>query len=319
MLATTSSASTTEIRRPGPGHEPSEVRVLSIDMGIRNLAYAVLQCHNGHGATELPVLSAWDRLAITPSAPKAESHIDSAPSESLQYIAPFLAPPAYEFIRNALQYHRPTHILIEHQRFRSGGSSAVQEWSLRVGMFEAMLHSILYTLSRERPSSDWGVKDVQMVDPGRVGRYWESRLGLQEDQNPATKTPKARKKAKEGKQMKIDLVGRWLTMAQSVTLEDATSSCQELDLGVRFGQKEGSVSVFPPITVEAYLHQWTRKTRPKARSKLSKDEALNETFAKLPKLDDLADSLVQAVTWLKWQQTKSRITQRGYDAQVSLS
>ncbi|PLB34449.1 uncharacterized protein BDW47DRAFT_129079 [Aspergillus candidus] len=119
-----------------------------------------------------------------------------------------------------LTRYRPTHLLIERQRFRSGGASAVQEWSLRVGVFEGMLHAVLFTLGRQLKTPPV----VVGVEPRRVGRYWElvrgvSSLehgkGVEKVKGEEGEKKKKKKSAKEGKKVKIALVGGWLEAACS--------------------------------------------------------------------------------------------------------
>jgi len=75
---------------------------------------------------------------------------------------------------------KPTHILIERQRFRNSGSATVFEWTVRVNMLEAMLYAALEALRR---SGRWdGV--VVPVPPKRVSTYIAEgfeRLEIQED------------------------------------------------------------------------------------------------------------------------------------------
>ncbi|KAI4231579.1 MAG: hypothetical protein LQ352_008395, partial [Teloschistes flavicans] len=53
-------------------------------------------------------------------------------------------------------------------RYRSMGGSAVQEWTLRVNMFEAMLYATLATLKHQGVWSG----EVVPINPNKVGKYW---------------------------------------------------------------------------------------------------------------------------------------------------
>ncbi|KAE8353894.1 mitochondrial resolvase Ydc2, partial [Aspergillus coremiiformis] len=139
----------------GPTNKPP-LSILSIDMGIRNLAFAHLLVPNTTALTNpiTPTLNAWRRLAVSdlgvldsPMEPSTERIEDEQKKEienGKETFHPSLyAPQAYTLVSTLLARYRPTHVLIERQRFRSGGGSAVQEWTLRVGVFEGMLHAVL--------------------------------------------------------------------------------------------------------------------------------------------------------------------------------
>ena len=67
-------------------------------------------------------------------------------------------------VRDALLPLRPTHVLIERQRFRSAGHAAVQEWTLRVNTLEAMLHAALRTVR------EYGLWDTSPPPPKGKGK-----------------------------------------------------------------------------------------------------------------------------------------------------
>jgi cruciform cutting endonuclease 1 len=186
---------------------------------------------------------------------------------------------AYDFVKNILNAHHSTHVLIERQRFRSGGASAVQEWTIRVGVFEGMLHAVLKTLSEEH-----GLPViVQGVDPGRVTRYWlEGR---------AAKGKERISSSKESKKAKIDIVGNSFTSAGAAALVD-----------VNCGSDHGRHGV--EKMVDAFLARWQKKNG-SPRSGVAKD---------ILKLDDLADCLLQGVAWLNWQSKREEVLHRGLEA-----
>lgn len=288
-----------------------QFRILSIDMGIRNLAYAVLSCDD---APATPSLIAWERIVVSPLGPKAQDQFQ----EASPYIAPYLAPPAYKFLKGVLEGHQPTHILIEHQRFRSGGSSAVQEWSLRVGMLEAMLHSMLYTLSQENCAGTLCLEAVEMIDPARIGRYWESQLlscpvpALRSGEVPNGKKDKD---SRAGKKLKIDLAGHWLSadLAPSSIIGHGFAKPAVVNVA---GQSSpiNSVNVNVQDTVTGFLERWKHPGRRSSRKGRTNINSIEDHTEVIPKLDDLADALVQGVTWLQWQQTKANVIRDGLDA-----
>jgi cruciform cutting endonuclease 1 len=138
-----------------PSH--SNHRLLTIDMGIRNLALCNLSLrHNSP-----PEIISWKRIAVSEKPPP-----ESVEKESFEPL--HFAPKALEVIMSALAECDPETILIERQRSRSGGAPIVQEWTLRVNMLEAMFHAILFTL-QQRLSLDW---TVYSVSPKQTAMYW---------------------------------------------------------------------------------------------------------------------------------------------------
>ncbi|KAE8157871.1 mitochondrial resolvase Ydc2 [Aspergillus tamarii] len=315
--------------------------ILSIDMGIRNLAFAHLlvpspqSTTRGMASITTPTLNAWRRLAVSDLLLPPDPEPSSSPSPSLLefgsikdtdpcdidelnefacqkdkdgkemfHPSPY-AKQAYILITTLLDKYQPTHVLIERQRFRSGGGSAVQEWTLRVGVFEGMLHAVLYALRRERErerkgggSSCGSVPVVLGVEPQRVVRYWGNRLGGEEvekkkknkEEDGRRKSSSSSSNAREGKKVKMDLVGGWL--------DDALAN-GERDLKVAVSGEQELRG-----WVEAYLAKW------KGRKRRREDVGV----ADIGKLDDLADCLLQGVTWLDWHIMRDRILREGVGA-----
>ncbi|KAL8725547.1 MAG: hypothetical protein Q9181_006373, partial [Wetmoreana brouardii] len=111
---------------------------------------------------------------------------DTLAKISDSFSPPFYASHAYRLLIDTLLPLKPTHILIERQRFRSLGGNAVQEWTLRVNMFEAMLYSTLHTLSRQ---GIWKGEVIPII-PNKVSRYWLSGDAKAERSEKRTKSQK---------------------------------------------------------------------------------------------------------------------------------
>ncbi|KAI9054043.1 hypothetical protein LZ554_001214 [Drepanopeziza brunnea f. sp. 'monogermtubi'] len=133
-------------KKPWMGQKGERTRILSIDMGIRNLAYCVLDVPPRGGG--LPCIHAWHRLAVSsapvPSPDAAALDADAALATSAAaakeaFDPATLSAAAYALLRHRLLPSDPTHILIERQRFRSMGSKHILEWTIRVNMFESIL------------------------------------------------------------------------------------------------------------------------------------------------------------------------------------
>lgn len=266
--------------------------LLSIDMGIRNLAFAHFTAPKAADASALyaqPTLQTWRRVAIAQSsngtpqksprdggenADGGENEVISlATTGTKESFEPAdYARHAYDLVRDMLQTHEPNHVIIERQRFRSGGRAAVPEWTIRVGVFEGMLYAVLRTLIEH------GMLEVEVepVQPTQVNRYWL-------EGGDAPPVPAAGKKltGREVKRAKIDLVGGML---------DGPSEKISISEDIR------------PFARE-FVSTWKREGRTK------RDEVKSIT-----KLDDLADSLLQGLAWIDWQNHRRRIDVLGSKA-----
>ena len=277
-------------------------RILSIDMGIRNLAYCCITLpHTGRLTVTdfaMPVVHEWTRIAIGEESTKSKRVANLAPEKATKKVEQIgkvtLSDPkeafdpatysqhAYDLVATLLNHLRPTHILIERQRFRSMGGSAVQEWTLRVNMFEAMIYAVLKTFSE----SGFWEGDVHPIIPSKVSNFWIMGKQAALKEGPGSKSAKT-------KTAKIDLVTHWL--------ED----------GGRFQLDGGAAQLG-----EAYLRKKTRKgKRSSVKQKtLSESKALPVAQDSLEKLDDLADCLLQGMAWIKWEENRRLILAKGAEA-----
>jgi cruciform cutting endonuclease 1 len=219
----------------------SKQRVLSVDMGIRNLALcaADVQFPTATGHPRLDVI-AWKRLDLTKG-------------QELDYSPASLSKTAFALVTNSMLSLKPDTILIERQRFRTSNAPAIQEWTLRVNMLEAMLWSILTALHGSKHPG----YHVESMNPARIAAFW------------------ARTGAKLEKKEKVCLVEAW----------------------IRDGGLDGIDLIFKGDVKDSF-----NKTRGGE------------------KRDDLADSLLQGVTWAIWTRTRQRLadmTQQELDNIVS--
>ncbi|KAJ5373351.1 DNA-binding SAP [Penicillium concentricum] len=375
-----------DLSKSNPAKQPWSI--LSIDMGIQNLAFAHLLVPRpdspGVGIDtahpRAPVLTAWHRVAISEISSlnlipgdntglvkpavsisgsedatessqailpiKSEKDIPvkiakSAKEENL-YCPDIYAANAYTLITSLIAAYRPTHVLIERQRFRSGGGSAVLEWTLRVGIMEGMLYAVLHTLRQER-GGDVADLIVRGVEPSRVVRYWleggsgssvpgKGKVG--EKSEVGGKTKEKKPNAREVKKAKIDIVGRWLSAAMQDTnaCPDTDDGPKKLELGIAADNKivlaDKSVSPALHGVAGAYMRKWQGQTQTKkGRGKGSRSPSPispqsdigDEVVAVDPKkLDDLADCLLQGVTWVEWQIMRERVAKEGVGALDSI-
>jgi cruciform cutting endonuclease 1 len=274
------------------------VSIISIDMGIQNLAYAHLlapppsarRSRNVHASsiTKLPILRAWERLSVFPVELQDNSVGESA--KAGLYNPSRYAEAAYQLIRDMLTKYNPTHVLIEQQRFRSSGSSAVAEWTIRVGVFEGMLHAVLQTLRAENKEK-FRLQTVTSINPARTAQFW-----LKGSRRIDTPLEPKKITGREGKQAKIDIVGKAFLDSKDRLVETATGRAK--------------------ATERAFMNRWhaTSKVARALRVKQRKNKGCTEDDAedsgpKLAKLDDLADCLLQGMAWLEWQRMRQLVLQ----------
>lgn len=289
------------------GKPPAEkLRVLSIDMGIRNLAFAFLTCEevrspDGRNPEQVftkPELSRWRRIQLfsvddnfeknderkkktkekcsSKTALLEEPEADSGGAEE-SYEPPVLAKHAYAFSKYCASLE-PTHILIERQRFRSGGHASVQEWSLRVGMLESMLHATFHTLKQEKLLSDTAIESVL---PIRVNKFWFADRGDLLSTHGAA--------AGEGSQSKRTKVAKIKMVSEMLDNLDAD---------------DGPFSTEPRLEpmVEAFRSKLDRTAGGGGGGKTK-----TSTSTSLEKLDDVSDALLQGLAWLKWQANRRNL------------
>ena len=282
-----------------PLQEPC--RILSIDMGIRNLAYCCLVLPNiSHGAATdigIPVIQDWARIAISEDSiksKKAEGLVlkkatgkeersgKIKPSKPKEMFDPATySQHAYDLVTTLLNDLEPTHILIERQRFRSMGGSAVQEWTLRVNMFEAMIYAVLKTFSER----GFWEGTVLPIAPSKISSFWIANKQSALKDGPGSKSAKT-------KTAKVELVAEWLKEGTLFKLKGAA---------VQLGK--------------AYLMRRARKdTKSSVKTEKSlKSKAQGVAQESVEKLDDLADCLLQGMAWIKWEKNRRLIMAKGVE------
>ncbi|KAI9893339.1 MAG: hypothetical protein M1814_000469 [Vezdaea aestivalis] len=97
------------------------------------------------------------------------------------------------------------------------GGPAVQEWTLRVNILEAMLHAVLRTLKEEGKLR----AEVVGMSPARVAAFWlgdvrGSGVGGGEEKR---KGERAGESGGTNKNAKTDIVGRWLRSGKEISFQ----------------------------------------------------------------------------------------------------
>ncbi|KAI9712632.1 MAG: hypothetical protein M1812_006812 [Candelaria pacifica] len=284
--------------------DSKQCRIISIDMGIRNLAYCVLDLSTSFEPEAVttrklsdsrfitPETRTWERIAINRNAPLPSESLEDVKTDKKvkeAFDPSTYAAYAYSFVSEVLLPHTPATILIERQRYRSMGSSAVQEWTVRVNMLESMLYAVLKTLSEQ---GKW-TGSVHAVIPAKVGPFWLGDGDVAE--KPKTKSAKTKNKV-----AKIDLVGKWLESGQAVKLS---------------GEAE--------MMGKAFLGKWRGKGQRMKLVKRSSEDGVagdlsTEGSKEISKLDDLADCLLQGLAWIRWEENRRKIIKWGPEALTEL-
>ncbi|KAI9734769.1 MAG: hypothetical protein M1818_006756 [Claussenomyces sp. TS43310] len=305
---------THHVRRPR-GSDP--IRILSIDMGIRNLAYCLLELPPAPGgivvaapAAALPTLAAWRRTAVSSAPiPSLDTGASAAtPLAKEAFDPPALSRLAHDLLTATLLPLAPTHILIERQRFRSMGRAQILEWTVRVNTLEAILHAILHTLR----ARDLWAGHVIPIAPGKVGPFWLGgeaaddalagagagvgavAVAVASRERKKTRNTKSAKLLNKG--AKIDLVASWLETRDMI----------------RIGTEQADG------TAQAYLERWHRLPGRKAGKTVATGTGLRsmgeKTVEEMGKLDDLADCLLQGMAWVQWERNKALVLEKGVRA-----
>ncbi|GAP83702.1 putative cruciform cutting endonuclease mitochondrial protein [Rosellinia necatrix] len=327
---TTNSASLPPEPRPGPPHGPV---VLSIDLGIRNLAFSLLspippaappkrktkvkkrgdadQSPSFSGTSPPAVkLHAWRRLSLlegparlpTGSGGKEALGVDAS---STAFSPATLAKTANAFLQETVFRLEPppTHILIERQRWRSGGGAAIQEWTVRVNTLEAMLHASLRTLHNV---GAWK-GEVMSIRPERVGQLFVGAEGTDTKGAAQTHEPEGdeadmpgdeprkkrvggRKTSAEAKKLKIELLSGWLDQGAHIVEANNVEVKQMLD---------------------AYSRAVKGTKHSKSKRGARKGEEEGSLLVLDKKLDDLTDCLLQGMAWLRWEENIAMLRREG--------
>ncbi|KAL9628131.1 MAG: hypothetical protein Q9204_006089 [Flavoplaca sp. TL-2023a] len=272
-----------------------EYSIFSIDMGIRNLAYCQLvlpptwlhsQNFKAGPKPITPTLKHWSRIDVSSPSDNSTTTTTTVNKPRLKksFTPAIYARHAHTFLTTHILPHNPTHILIERQRFRSMGGSAVQEWTLRVNMFEAMLYAILQTYSTE---GKWGGEVVPVL-PSKVVKYWldGGEDGVVEggidmgDEKTVKKNGKGKRAslgAEKSKARKMGIVRDMVQNGSGIELQGQAKEMGDLVMGKVEGKKRAD-----------------------------KGKGLG-------KFDDLADCLLQGLAWVKWEENKRLVLEKGME------
>jgi cruciform cutting endonuclease 1 len=281
-----------------------KTRILSVDMGIRNLAYCVIDVPAHRHATQSKLhVQSWKRLdlleKIRPAAAIPLSEFESEDAEGKpdvvakailknSFTPSIMSKVALQVAQDFLA-HKPDILLIERQRFRSGGGSAIQEWTIRVNTLESMLWACFETLKHSQGQETF--PSVQEVAPKRVASFWTASRDAQlptADLFEADYSPpelkvagSEAKAASTGKKEKIAVLRSWLDGSGRVSLDfspETQATAAAFATGLKRRKSKGDESTETDMVLE-------RET----------------------KLDDLADCVLQGAAWIRWEENRRAI------------
>ena len=282
-------------------------RVLSVDMGIRNLAYCVIDVPADRYATNGKLhVQSWRRLdllekmrpevavpsPISPSKQAAEQPDIAAQAILKNSFTPSVMSKVALQVTQDFLAHHPDIVLIERQRFRSGGGSAIQEWTVRVNTLESMLWACFETMKAVQVKAENGTFPVvHEVAPKRVASFWTAPSGAHQPSAdlfapdfspPELKTSTSTTKgANAGKKEKIAVLRSWLDESGGVSLDFSAET----------------------EIIAAAFAQGVKRRKSKGDAASSTDPVLE----RVTKLDDLADCVLQGAAWVRWEENRRAI------------
>jgi len=178
---------------------------------------------------------------------------------------------ANNFCRSILQRFPPLDaILIERQRIKSGAGIAVVEWIVHVNRFEAMIHAVLRCLHNEEKIS----ASVESVSPARVMDYWVD--------GSVKVMSRARRRTASGEMAYVE---RKLSGPSRTKLQKIALVSEWVEKGMMFDVAED----LKDITDDFVCPPGVKR--------------------KIPKLDDLADCLLQGLAWAEWQENRRKFAE----------
>ncbi len=267
-----------------------------------------------------------ERIDVSSTKGKENERDKEEEEDTDMYSSSSLSTTAYTLVKNTILTSNLDIILIEKQRWRSGGGSAVLQWTVRVNTLEGMLWAVLTTLRSEQramqqqqtPKQRKGKAEIVSqtsdfeifaVDPKRVGQYWigQSAASMQDDEQATKKLSKS----KMEKKARIEILRSWLTSTPSNTGNKWSSNGKTNDTStptITFNFSETAERIRRALCFP------TRKaTRGSSRKELKKTtgaEAEDEGLVvgtDLKKLDDVTDCFLQAAAWVSWESNRLQL------------
>ncbi|KAF2127082.1 ribonuclease H-like protein [Dothidotthia symphoricarpi CBS 119687] len=240
---------------------------------------------------------------------------------------------AYHLVTQTILTAKPDIILIEKQRWRSGGGHAVLQWTVRVNTLEAILWAVLTSVKAERALQDPKAKGFTVwgVDPKRVGQFW---LGVHSQQ-----TESAAAETVSTEPIKTKPISAEPISPEPITAEDETTPAgDEATKPSRPKAKKPNRSKAEKRAKISLLRGWLTTT-PSSTGSLTRSSSASSPRihfqighkasatrdalafpgqkslsgtgqirdAELKKLDDVADCFLQAAAWVAWESNRMQL------------
>lgn len=311
-------------------------KILSVDMGLRNLGICLLQVphlttiegplKNKHQSArnsapltvtvwqKVDVLSQLGRkhgpdVSCSDHAAKEKREVSKirigkrGPTGVADFSAESLAKLAYPLVCDLLVKYKPSSILIERQRHRSNGAPTVQEWTVRVNLLEGMIWACLETLRAQYGSGalcdsplSRAVRELKAV--AAVSPAKVAKFWC------SGLSTEYKKEVESGESGTFRHEGRGVN---KISKADKIAVVQPwVDDWIAGGQRGSAQLDFAGAAAETATAFQSTVGKRKPRKKKGED---GEGEKSIGKLDDLADCLLQGVAWVKWEENRQKLAE----------
>jgi cruciform cutting endonuclease 1 len=268
--------------------------VISLDMGLKNMSVAKFS----KSKMGIPTLYQWFKLNLEPV-----ENYQFNPTNYAKITSHFL----HDFILINQKSVEPLTVIFERQRFRTGGSSAVLESTLKTNTIEAMLCMGLTLHNRNNNN----LINIIPSPPGAMVKYWQ-QLYL-----PDKKIPE-----NESKVFRIDLVlGMLYDLLTKLDLQprkhvkNSKHSLQEVNFQLSSNIVHNLSNSFSTKKWEdQWNNAWSFKSSSRRLWEVSKmiNDLNNESLKveddlwAVKKGDDLADSVLHGLAHFKYLENRKK-------------
>ncbi|ODV85303.1 hypothetical protein CANARDRAFT_23365 [[Candida] arabinofermentans NRRL YB-2248] len=270
-------------------YQSAPFRLLSIDMGLKNFSFCRLEIPSfPMNGNYKPVVKQWNKMNLNEYTGITDDRfIPTNYSGIVNKIISNLI-----FNPESLQT-KPDLIIIERQRFRTGGHKNVQEHILKTNVLEFSLISALQTCTYLQPKK-YNSK-LQSVSPAAMAGYWVDYCKLRD--------PKIDQKSKD---LRVDLVHEWLSRHLLGSPLESIISEPEFIIGDNFDLSE---------TTDDLIHLKKYRSNSKRVYKMVKylntknktGEIIIDDSESSEKGDDMADSLLHGLAYVHYELNRLKL------------
>ncbi|KAF9019563.1 hypothetical protein BGZ52_003309, partial [Haplosporangium bisporale] len=271
--------------------------IVSIDVGIRNLAWVELSSSGeilrwsvddllggDESETESVVVGQVDLSDAAPTETTHEKTIAKKKAKlskkvpAPQYDPRLVALRLDQIMQTIFNSEQIEGVIVERQRFRTGGMHAVLDATFKCGVVEGMIHTWLAIWEKGRLPGilDNKRKDVtiESISPRAVGTWWSIGSGTR-------------------------------SSGDGSSTEASMGSASEVETVAKYATKKKQSRAI----VDGWIQQLEDKEESKTRTRdinhpfrVSCSPDIREWYRLERKRDDLSDCLLQAVAWYEWRE-----------------